>query len=352
MMKVSMKDLADELNVSKMTVSRALRNHPSVSEETRNKVLKVCKKLNYRHRLVVQDKNINRDIPLVLFNPNSDLRSSDEVLSRILKGYNDALRDHNYRLSLHFFDGTYTLDRVILELFANKRLGIILHPFVPEETRMQFSMDELLYEIHNRGVPCVVVGNYQNYSTHTVTKDTLAGGYIATRHLLQLGHENIAFISREPVEYAGYQQLLKGYKNALAEFGVSFRNDFVLSIKGKTLFLDYFDIARKLIELRPQITALFAVNDHIALGIMQAIMRMGIKVPTDVSVVGYDNIAATEEVHPKLTSVETHLYKRALKTVEILCDIIDNPGQHKKWINFTMKPELIVRESSGIRSVQ
>ncbi|MDD5597176.1 MAG: LacI family DNA-binding transcriptional regulator [Victivallaceae bacterium] len=348
MLKVSMKDLADELNVSKMTVSRALRNHPAVSEETRNKVLKLCKKLNYRHRLVVQDKNINRDIPLVLFNPNSDLRSSDEMLSRMLKGYNDALRDYNYRLSLHFFDGTYTIDRIILELFANKRAGIIIHPFIPEETRMHFSMEELIDEIHNRGVPCVIVGNYQNYAAHTVMKDTLDGGYIAARHLLQLGHRNIAFVSREPAEYVGYQEQLKGYKNALAEFGVSFRDDFVLVIKGRTLFLDYFDIARELIELRPKITAIFAVNDYIALGTMQTIMRMGVKVPADISIVGYDNIATTEEVRPKLSSVEPHLYERALKTVEILCDIIDNPGKHPKWINFTVKPELIVRESSGI----
>lgn len=348
-MKVSMKDLADTLNVSKMTVSRALRNHPAVSEKTRNKVFKACKKLNYRPRLVVQDKSIGRDIPLVLFNPKSDIRASDELLSRVLKGYNDALRDHNFRLSLHFFDGTYSLDRVALELFAHKRSGIILQPFAPEEIRMQFNMNELIYEIHDRGIPCVVEGNEQSYNAHTVVKDDVEGGYIATRHLLQFGHRNIAFVFREPVGYIGYQQRLKGYKRALAEFKVPFRKDLVLVTKGKTLFLDYFDTAKELLELRPEVTALFGVNDHIALGVMQAMMHLGIKVPADISVVGYDNIAATEEACPKLSSVETHLYRRSIKAVEILCDLIDNPGKYKKRINFLIKPELVARESTGFR---
>lgn len=345
--KTSMKDLAGKVKISKMTVSRALRNHPSVSEETRNKVLKACKKMNYNPRLVVQDKNIDRDIPLVLFNPKSDVRSSDELLSRVLKGYSDALRDHNFRLSLHFFDGTYTLGRVILELFANKRSGIILHPFVPQEVHMQFDMNDLIYEIHDRGIPCIVEGNDQSFNAHTVTRDDVEGGYIATKHLLQLGHRNIAFVSREPVEYASYQQRLKGYQKALSEFGVPFRNDLILFTKGKTLFLDHFDTAKALIELEPKITAIFTVNDRIAIGIMQAMKHLGIRVPADISVVGYDNIAATEEISLRLTSVETHLYMSSLKMVDILCDIVDNSDKYKRWTNFTIKPELIVRESSS-----
>lgn len=326
-MRVSIFDVAKKSGLSVVTVSRVLNNASSVREKNREKVLQAMKELDYR--------------------PNSSARSlasgktgiiglmlntlHDTALDAIVTEVNDCLAEHDYFLALSISQHEDTFHR---SMFQEDRVDgvILLSPT---------NADIYLMELKKRKIPFVILDNQQrNPTVPSVIVNNYKGGYDATKHLIELGHTQIAHIrGSEPLLSSRERE--RGFLAALEEAGLE-----PFSIEqGIFSITSGYEIAKRWMESGQLPTAVFAADDFIAFGIIDAFKNEGIRIPRDVSVVGFDDQIYSKEFHPSLTTVRQPVEKIGRQGVEMLLKLIEEPA--KRNIIAEFDPELIVRESTG-----
>ncbi|WFD12334.1 substrate-binding domain-containing protein [Tepidibacter hydrothermalis] len=194
-------------------------------------------------------------------------------------------------------------------------------------------------------VPIVLVDRDVNIDgiIGKVTVDNFMGGYEGTKHLLQLGHERILYLSG-PLENKTASDRLKGYKKALDEFNVEFKEEYIKegSYKSEWGYKVIKDIGSKL-----KYTSVFCGNDLIAIGSIKALKEMKLDVPNDISVVGFDDIYMSSLIDPELTTIRQPNYEMGYKAIEILINAIENKEKTIKHID--LATQIVVRKSTSKR---
>ncbi|MGQ9629441.1 MAG: LacI family DNA-binding transcriptional regulator [bacterium] len=333
---VTIKDIARRVGVSHTTVSRALNDSPKVKEETKLRIRKVAEELKYvpytSARGLALGKTYNIGL-VVLYNI---AEFPPGFLFDISKGIVEEVNKYGYNLTL-FFDNLKKSNAIPPKLLRGNLLdGVIL--LSVEEKQEQF-----IYDLSAMPKPLVVVNKViPDLELNYVVADDERGGYLATKHLIDLGHTRIGIING-PICFSTSVNRLRGYKRALEEGGLTYEEDLYCE-GGFTKDGGHIAMAKLLNSPSPP-SAVFAANDLMAVGAMAEIKRRGLKIPQDIAVVGFDDETFAEHVDPPLTTVRKPRHQMGVEAAKIILEEIS--GGKGKPVKKVLRTQLIVRRSCG-----
>jgi len=336
-MPTTLDDIARALNVSKMTVSRAINNHREISAETRARVLEMAQKMNYRPNQYARALTTNRSYLIGIVVP--DLMHS--YFAEICRGVESKARPLGYQNLICSTDEDVAKELSEIEALLPRTDGLILaSASSPGERKLYRSMSK-------DGAKIVLIDRLlEGLHFPAVTTDDLQVGILATEHLIMLGHRRIGHLRGTLASTAMLR--FEGYKKALAKHRLAFTQSLVRDC-GFTEQDGYESMSAWLKEgdLPP---AIFAANDPAAIGAITALDAAGVKVPGDVAIVGGGNIHYGDMLRVPLTTVSWSKFEMGHAAAELLIDSIEGRKGRSRNQQIVMKPELVVRQSCGARS--
>jgi LacI family transcriptional regulator len=302
---VTIKDVARESGVNISTVSRALNNGIGVNDQTRKHVLAVATRLNYRPNRVARGLVTGRSHTLALI--VSDIRNP--FFAEVARGAEDAARSAHCDLMLCNSDLDADKQMQYVRSLQEKRVDGILMNSVAMLNRDQQA------QLAASGVPIVLLNrSASNRTFSTVCADNESGGALAAQHLLDLGHRRIAHLTG-PRQHGNLSDRERGFVRTLQ----AAKNPVhPIVLRGKFTFAGGAELARKLLAEHPDVTAIFAANDVMAFGAVRAVLDRGLRIPEDLSLIGFDNLELSSIIHPPLTTIHQPKYEMGRAAVEIL----------------------------------
>jgi len=333
---VRMKDIARDLGVSVITVSKALRNHSDISAETRARVLKRSKELNYRPNLAARSLVTGKTSMMGLVVP--DLVHS--FFSELARGMSGVLRSSGFTLVISSSEQDPELERQAIDQLMARRVDVLLIASTQwtVETFRRLEEAELPYVLIDR--------NFAGLASNFVGVNDEQVGYIATKHLIDVGCRRIGHITAEWL--SPLVGRLEGYKRALSEQGLALGPDYVVSTErvDETGEESGYQAAKKLLKLDARPDAIFCYNDPVAVGAMKAILEAGLRIPEDIALVGCGNIHLDDYLRVPLTSVDQQSTAIGQKAGRLALGLLDdNPPLRPKTI--LLEPKLVIRQSSA-----
>lgn len=330
MVKLTIKDIAREAGVSITTVSRVLNNkEEGMSQKTREKVLRVMEEVNYQPNKLARGLVTKRSNMLGLIVPNI----SNPFFPELCRGAEDEANKRNYSLIICNSDDQSQKEENYLRLLQEQQVdGILLSSKnrLSKTSKNQLQSGKIPYVLFDRGEEAT--------NQSGVFLDNKRGGYLAGKHLTDLGHIQIACMTG-PTEIQNSQQRLSGFQRALMEVTVELPPSSILV--GDFQMDTAYRIAKRFLQ-NNTVTAIFASNDLMACGIYQAAHELGIQIPDQLSIVGFDDISLVTALIPKLTTVRQDTYEMGRKAIELLINQIENKSSE----GVVFEPTLIVREST------
>lgn len=342
MPEITIKDIAKQCGVGVSTVSRAINNHPDINPETKQMIMDVI-----------------RETGFVPNNSARNLKRTDaKCIAVLVKGitnplFNDMIKvieeetqKRNYSLVLKHVEYYEDEVDVALELVKEKRLrGIIFLGGYFQHSEEKLSNLNVPYIFSTIGT--AVSENISRALYSSVAVDDRKESYVLTSYLLELGHKDIAIISAESEINSIGQLRLEGYQEALKEYSIPYREELVRKVEEE---VEHFSMengyltTKKLIESGEKFTAVFATADILAIGACRALLEAGLRIPEDVSVVGFDGIDLGKYYNPAITTMRQPMKEMAETTIRLLFDII---AGHKTYEHVVFPAKLEVRESCG-----
>lgn len=337
--KPTLEDVAKLAKVSRMTVSRVFSSKNNVSEETANRIKKIAQDLGYHPNLIARSLSNKKAMTIGVFVPKTKNLFYDIYITQILSGISDVTQELNYRILFLPIDRNGDLNNNQYISIARSHLvdGIILI-----KTKKN---DEGLDDLVKINFPFVLV-NHRSTSKNYNYVDTCnsKGAEIAVEYLHKLGHRKIAFVTGSMDETNAIDRL-KGYKNKIKELGLAYKEEWIIS--GDFSQEKAYQESKKLFGSSNLPTAIFCSDDYMAIGVMNRIRELGLSVPGDISIIGFDDIEIASYIHPPLTTIRQPMYNIGKRSTEILLDLINK--KIKPPFNELLDVELIVRESTARR---
>lgn len=296
-MPVTIKDIAREANVSITTVSLILNNKDqNISEGTREKVKRIVKELNYRPNILAQSLITNKTKTIGLLVPDI----TNPFFSQIVRGIEDILSDNNYNVFLCNSYNDIKKEMNYIDIL-NKRCaeGIIISS--------SNTVDRNYYEyLCQLNIPFIILDrhDYDVKYKNCVIIDDYKGGYLAAEHLLKLNHRKIGCINENRGLF-NINERVRGFKDAFSDYEAEFDEKWMSA--GDLTIDGGYKAAMKLLKSE-DITAVFACNDLMAIGVYDAAKELNMNIPGDISVVGFDDIDFSCHLNPKLTTIKQPIY--------------------------------------------
>ncbi|MBO1005704.1 LacI family DNA-binding transcriptional regulator [Pseudogracilibacillus auburnensis] len=331
----TIKDIARVAGVSVTTVSRALNGYSDVSEKTRAKVFRIAKELNYSPNTLARGLVMNKSKTFgLLVSGLNESSPKDNITFDILSGINKFVGECGYDLVLFSTNSTKQREKTYTQLCRERRVdGVIIQGIRTD--------DPYLKEVVESDIPCVLIDIPLTSSTvGYVTTDNVLGAKKAVKHLIQLGHRNIGFINGHEFAFVS-QERLKGYEEALTEANIEINREWIGNGEFSEEAAEIQAI--RLLEAHPEITAIFSASDLMALGVIKAARSLGIKVPDNLSIIGFDDIVLASYVTPSLTTIGQDTFQIGYEAAQLLLSILENRAESHI---VTMETKLKVREST------
>ena len=341
MKKVTSCDVARLAGVSQTTVSFVLNNRTdiSISEKTRQKVLDAAKQLNYISGTFSNQSKTGISKTVGLLVPNL----SNLYYPMLIQSVQKHLTDEGYNLLICDTNRRETEEKYYLRFFEESGVDGIIFAFTPSDHNYANSLA--------KRIPMVVLGETDNrYKIDAIELDSVTSGGLIARHLLDLGHKNIAYITTPTNNISlSRSKRLQGIKDEIEAYG----KEIEFTVKTAKFEHEVTDSAfeteigyQLTCELlkETEITAIIGVNDMLAFGAIQAIRDNGYSVPEDIAVCGFDNLHISKTVSPGITTVDHMISKRCHSAVTTLLDLIRN--HEKEVVKIVYEPQLIVRKST------
>jgi DNA-binding LacI/PurR family transcriptional regulator len=331
-------DIAFHAGVSQATVSRALRDSPLVNKETKKKIQEIARKLNYQvdqHAAALRSQRSHTLALLLFADPTSDDSHINPFFLSMLSNITRAAAKQNYDVLLSFQqlnDDWHTKYEL-----SNRADGIILlgyGDFV--------SYREKLEHLENAGAHFIIWGPAEKGQPgHSICSDNARGAFEASRHLIELGRRDIAFLGPADKHFPEFRRRYKGHCKALKGSGLEVRRE--LQFDADNLEDAGYSATQRLIESGETFDAIFAASDLIAIGAIAALKDKGLLVPHDVAVVGFDDIPAASYTSPPLTTMHQDTIAAGKTLVEQLIHLIK--GEEVE--SALLMPKLKIRASCG-----
>lgn len=331
---VTVKDVADLAGVSTATVSRVLNDHPHVAGETRAQVLRAMQQLGYQpsrvaRRLRVKSTQIFGLIISDIANP---------FFNSVVRGIEDVAYSNQYSLLLCNSDEDLARESLYVNILQAEQVAGIIISSADENS---VSCEALF----KSGVPIVAMDRrLRAFDVDTVLVDNVKGAFQATSHLIRLGHRRIGLIGG-PSRITTGRERQEGYEKALSEHGLVVDQSM---IKIGDFKLDSgYQRACELLEADDPPTAIFAANNLMTLGSLNAIHEKGLNIPRDVAIVGFDDMPWAPSLHPSLTAVAQPTYELGRIAANLLLQRALDKG--REIVEVKLEPTLIIRESCGCK---
>lgn len=329
----TIKEIAKLANVSPMTVSRALNNSHNVREATRKNILKIASRLGYMPNRIARSLVSKKSYLISLIVANI----GNQFFAEISRGIEDKAREKGYNVIFSSTDNdTKNLEscvRIMREMGVD---GFIIAAVSLKEP----IVDELI----DQDFPVVLVNrrvtkNNVNY----VVVDNQKGARLAVEHLINNGYKKIGIITGKSSVSTGRERF-QGYRKVLLDHGLKFKKEY--RSQGPFTKEHGKKAAQKMLTLKNRPEAIFAASDNIALGVMDAAGELGLNIPEDLAIVGFDDTDFSSNSKIRLTTVSQRKYEMGQRGVQILIDLIES--QQTDYINkIVLEPRLIIRESCG-----
>lgn len=327
-------DIAKKLGISASTVSRALNDHPDISAETKKKVKKVAKELNYRPNPIAQSLKSNRTSTIGVIVPEI----KHDFFSSAISGIEQVAYNSGYTIILCQSNESFEREVVNTNLLMYHRVaGLIVS--ISQNTKQSDHFKDVL----EKGIPLVFFDRTcEDIDTFKVVIDDKKSAFNAVSYLIKKGYKKIAHFAG-PTGLDICKKRMSGYIDALKENGINVDQNLIKY--GGLHEQDGYNSMNSLLEKNIIPDAIFAVNDPVAIGAFQRIKESGLKIPDDIAIVGFSNNKITSLVDPPLTTVNQPSFEMGKKAAEILIDIIENknlPDEKEIILN----AELIIRAST------
>ncbi len=321
--RVTMKDVAKEAGVSAATISYVLNNKESISEETKDRVMVAIKKLNYVPNLAARSLVAQTSGLIGVVIPQTEdsnmLMFNNPFYSEMIGSIEYQARIRGYQILISGTDA----DEGYLRMAQERNLdGVIIIGMYP---------DEFYNELKQFNIPIVLVDSYcEDHYFHSVQVNDRYGAYIATKYLLDRGHKHIGLLAGMLKSDGVVQMRYNGYCDALAEYGITRRDDLIF--EGKTDFASGMEMGERVLQCSRRPTALFATADIMAIGAIKRMTQLGARVPEDISIIGFDDLNIAEFFNPGLTTVRQEIKRKGQEAARIILECIDNPLSGKQEV--------------------
>lgn len=336
----TMQEVARVAGVSKATVSRVLNNSSRISEKTRSRVQEVIKSLNYEPNYIARSlsKQKTHSIGVIL----EDIMNP--FFTQVAKGVETVLKENGYTMLMtssgFVYEEELELTRTLLRYKVD---GILITPVQADSLAINI--------LKTRKIPFFIMNaKTEDPSVNWIDSDNLSGSYMATQYLLKLGHRRFLCLFSNKLQ--GTRDRLEGFKRGIAEKGLSISDQILL---GDAAFREdgYKLIDRYIrdhdVESLP--SAIVAVNDTTAIGAMDCLLEHGLRIPEDVSIIGYDDIYLASLTRIPLTTIHQSKFRMGEIAAKGLLEIIKHPSDATDAHHFLIHPKLVIREScKGIAS--
>lgn len=328
----TIRDVAKRAKVSVATVSRVLNNSPAVRDVTRQRVLEAIDDLDYSPNPIARKLSRGRTHTIAVVLPLFTLPSFVERL----RGVHHELADNQYDLVLYSVETPDQRDDYLERLALPSRLdGLILISMPPTDRQVE--------RLKRARISTVLVDAVHQDLPHIVVDDE-AGGYLATRHLVALGHRRIAYLSDflDTPFHPSMRQRFNGYRRALREAGIAFQKDYhVWDTHGR---LEARELAKHLLQLAQPPTAIFAASDTQAIGVIDAARELNVDIPDALSVIGFDGIRDSE--YMDLTTIEQPLFQSGVLGASTLLDQLQD-DEEQTSLEIVLPLQLIERGTTA-----
>ncbi len=338
MVKPTIQQVADRAEVSKATVSAVLNEKGTVRESTRERVLAAMREMDYRPSPSAR----RGGAPMGLRSVGFLIKEIDNpYYADIIAGAEEYLRERGYLLLTATSEGDYAMEQRIIDLFRGQEMvGLIVTPVLDAQADVSH-----IFELKRRSIPFVLLEEIRGLQANLVDVDNVQGAQRAVRHLIELGHQRIAHFAGP--EYSLHStQRIGGVRAAYSESSLIFSDSVIVSAgasleDGYRTGLAYFGSLSA--EERP--TAITCYNDLVALGVCRALTELGIRIPDDVSVIGYDDLPLLDYVIPRLSSVKVPTREMGRAAAELLHDEIEH-GTGRPPRKVYLEAQLVLRDST------
>ena len=334
---ITIKDVAQLAEVSTATVSKVMNGSSRISTETIERVNQAIEKLNYRPNSIARSLRQNKTRTIGLLN-NSKSNKNTFVL-QLMVGVEEEARAHGFSTFLCNSAASQAQEKEYLDMLLDKQVdGLIF----------------LNNVVKNRALPDAVLGNtpfvfLNQYSSQpgypSVIPDDYQGALTATEHLIKLGHTRVAFVNGR-LKHEACAHRLRGYKDALNKAGLEPDSSL---IEGQDTWNEEggYKSAKRLLSLAQPPTAIFCANDSLAIGVLDSFKELGIAVPQDISLIGFDNSLAGQQKRPPLTSIALPFAEMGKLAVDLLVASLKGKEINQS-IHYVACP-LVKRESCDVQ---
>lgn len=329
----TIKDIAREMGISVSSVSKGLNDKSDIGEDLKENIRRKALDMGYKKNMIAARlvRMKSSTIGVFIFS-RSKIKNTDSTAFFYVNTMLDAIKSRGYDIVLFSIESSSTQNKSYLDLCAERHVeGAVFIGFEKDDPQIE--------ELRHTPLPILMLEKMTSGENMScVTVDNKKGIQLGMRYLFDMGHRDIAFIKGHfaaevsHIRFETYQNEMR--LNGLSMEGLVYEGDFTLD-GGYKIGLEIAGHA-----VKP--SAIFSANDLMAIGLMRAFFEESIRVPNDISLIGFDNFEITKYTQPRLTTISQNFHELAIKGIELLFDMID---QHIKPRDVYLEPELIVRES-------
>lgn len=333
-MTVTIKDVARKAGVGLGTVSRVLNNHPSVSEDTRKKVLDAIKELDFNPNAIARSLKVKSTKSIGVMIPDI----SSAFYSDIVRGIEDIANKYKYNIILLNTDLKREKEKESLIMLKEKKVDGIL--FISNTIS-----DKLKKEFRKVNIPIVLVATKdENDEFYSVTIDNEKAAFTATEYLIKLGHKKIAMLAGKKDDPNAGIPRINGYKRALMVNGIEIDDNLIFY--GDYKFKSGYQNMLKVLKLKDKPTGIFAASDTMAVGAASCAMQHGYSIPNNFSLIGFDGIELAEYFYPPISTIKQPRYEMGAHGMEKLFKVIQGEEAEKGQV---LDVQLIERKSCKLK---
>jgi LacI family transcriptional regulator len=334
--RVTITDIARELNVSPSTVSRALNDHPGLKKETKEAVRALAEKLDYQPNLLALSLLKRKSNTIGVIVPEI----TGHFFSAIITGIQDVIGTSNYKIMICLSNESYEEEVTITKKLSKIQVDGVL--ISPASATCNF---DHIRSLQRSGIPVVVFDrDCPGLVADKVLVDDYAGAFQAVEYLIRSGCNKIAHLGG-PLNLSTTKHRLQGYLDALTTNNIAICKEYIAHVPGFS-HEDGLKPAKKLLKLKDPPDAIFAMNDNIALSAMYVAKKLALNIPDDISIVGFDDEPHSSYFTPSLSTVWQPVYSIGMLSARILLSHLNNPDVTLEFRQEIFKPELVIRASS------
>lgn len=330
----TLREVARKADVSITTVSRVINDSDKVNADTRERVQKAMRILNYQPSRVAQrlrgSKGRSKLLGLII----PDIQN--QFYSNIVRGIEDVSYDKDYAVILCNSDENPNKERFYLEVLRSESVDGVILPPIHQHGKVIDSLIE-------NGIPLVCVDRkLARESVDTVVINNHGGANTAVSHLISLGHQRIAIITSSP-QFSSFKEREEGYKKALSDNGIPVDQQ-LIKVGDPRSSDDGKKLTKELLQMSPAPTALFITNNLMSLGALEAINEANLNIPNDISLIMFDDMPWATAINPPLSVVRQPAYEMGRRAAELFFQRVSDPGREP--VTIVMEPKFIERKST------